>query len=55
MSAISIITNKVSLATQKSQNYPLNPIYLIAQIDDIVFKVQNNMAVFSSSHWKSEK
>ena len=42
ISAISIITNKVSPAAQEWQNRPLEPVYLIVWMDGIVFKVRDN-------------
>ena len=41
-SAISIITNKVNQVAQKWQNRPLDPVYLIAWMDGIVFKARDN-------------
>ena len=41
-SAISIITNKVNQAAQEWQNRPLDPVYLIAWMDGIHYKVMDD-------------
>ena len=48
-SAISIITNKVSQAAQEWQNRPLDPVYLIAWMDGIVFKVRDNGKIINKT------
>ena len=48
-SAISIITNKVNQAAQEWQNRPLDPVYLIAWMDGIVFKVRDNGKIINKT------
>ena len=48
-SAISIITNKVYQAAMEQQNRPLDPIYLIVWMDDIVFKVRDNEKIVNKT------
>ncbi len=48
-SAISIITNKVNQAVQEWQNRPLDPVYLIAWVDGIVFKVRDNGKIINKT------
>ena len=48
-SAISIITNKVNQATKEWQNRPLDPVYLIARMDGIVFKVWDNGKIINKT------
>ena len=48
-SAISIITNKVNQADQAWQNHPFDPIYLIAWMDGIVFKVRDNGKIINKT------
>ena len=48
-SAISIITNKVNQAAQEWQNRPLDPVYLIARMDRIVFKVRDNGKIINKT------
>ena len=52
-SAISIITNKVNQAAQEWQNRPLDPVYLIAWMDGIVFKVRNNGKIINKTVYLS--
>ena len=48
-STISIITNKVNKAAQEWQNRPLDPVYLIAWMDGIVFKVRDNGKIINKT------
>ena len=48
-SAISIITNKVNQAAREWQNRPLDPVYLIAWMDGIVFKVRDNGKIINKT------
>ena len=48
-STISIITNQVNQAAQGWQNRPLDPVYLIAWMDGIVFKVRDNGKIINKT------
>ena len=48
-STISIITNQVNQAAQEWQNRPLDPVYLIAWMDGIVFKVRDNGKIINKT------
>lgn len=43
------ITNKVNQTAQEWQNHPLAPVYLIAWMDSIVFKVRDNGKIINKT------